>query len=97
SPTWQEIEVTIPPQAPVMNAPVENGLSPNLNGTCWPGAVLTLTFSDSPIEHPVDNDNGTWRFRRDEPFAPEITHTATLIQTAAQQPSPEAQRTFTVA
>ncbi|SFH49381.1 hypothetical protein SAMN03159297_05575, partial [Pseudomonas sp. NFACC45] len=60
SPTWQEIEVSIPPQAPVMDAPVENGLSPNLSGTCWPGAVLTLTFSDSPTEHPVNNDNGTW-------------------------------------
>ncbi|WNZ77432.1 hypothetical protein [Pseudomonas sp. P105] len=97
SPTWQEIEVTIPPLAPVMNVPVENGLSPDLNGTCWPGAVLTLTFSDSTTEHPVENNNGTWSFRRTEPFAPEVTHTATLIQTAAQQTSPEASRTFTVA
>ncbi|YAF57153.1 hypothetical protein GKKCFE_20415 [Pseudomonas sp. E141] len=97
SPTWQEIEVTIPPLAPVMNVPVENGLSPNLSGTCWPEAVLTLTFSDSATEHPVENNNGTWSFRRTEPFAPEVTHTATLIQTAAQQPSPPAQRTFTVA
>ncbi len=96
SPTWQEIEVTIPPLAPVMNAPVENGLSPNLNGTCWPDAVLTLTFSDSTTEHPVENNNGTWNFRRTEPFAPEVIHTATLIQTAAQQPSPAASRTFTV-
>ncbi|BBP55152.1 hypothetical protein PHLH3_47780 [Pseudomonas sp. St386] len=96
SPTWQEIEVTIPPLAPVMNVPVENGLSPNLNGTCWPDAVLTLTFSDSTTEHPVENNNGTWNFRRTEPFAPEVIHTATLIQTAAQQPSPAASRTFTV-
>ncbi|MCQ6260266.1 hypothetical protein MA884_27620, partial [Pseudomonas sp. Q11] len=64
SPTWQEIEVTIPPLAPVMNVPVENGLSPDLNGTCWPDAVLTLTFSDSATEHPVENNNGTWHFRR---------------------------------
>lgn len=97
SPTWQEIEVTIPPLAPVMNVPVENGLSPNLSGTSWPEAVLTLTFSDSATEHSVENNNGTWSFRRTEPFAPEVTHTATLIQTAAQQPSPPAQRTFTVA
>lgn len=97
SPTWQEIEVTIPPLAPVMNVPVENGLSPNLSGTCWPEAVLTLIFSDSATEHPVENNNGTWSFRRTEPFAPGVTHTATLIQTAAQQPSPPAQRTFTVA
>ncbi|WP_235395372.1 hypothetical protein [Pseudomonas brassicacearum] len=96
SPTWQEIEVTIPPLAPVMNVPVENGLSPNLNGTCWPDAVLTLTFSDSTTEHPVENNNGTWNFRRTEPFAAEVIHTATLIQTAAQQPSPAASRTFTV-
>nr|BFE94644.1 hypothetical protein GCM10020185_51800 [Pseudomonas brassicacearum subsp. brassicacearum] len=79
-----------------MNVPVENGLSPNLNGTCWPDAVLTLTFSDSTTEHPVENNNGTWNFRRTEPFAPEVIHTATLIQTAAQQPSPAASRTFTV-
>ncbi|MCQ6260279.1 hypothetical protein MA884_27715, partial [Pseudomonas sp. Q11] len=48
-------------------------------------------------EHPVENNNGTWHFRRTEPFAPEVTHTATLIQAAAQQTSPEASRTFTVA
>ncbi|SEN52086.1 hypothetical protein SAMN03159293_00228, partial [Pseudomonas sp. NFACC39-1] len=39
SPEWIKLEVTIPPLAPVMDAPVENGLSPNLSGTCWPGAV----------------------------------------------------------
>ncbi|MCQ6256976.1 hypothetical protein MA884_10760, partial [Pseudomonas sp. Q11] len=64
SSTWIVLEVNIPPLAPVMNVPVENGLSPDLNGTCWPGAVLTLTFSDSTTEHPVENNNGTWHFRR---------------------------------
>ncbi|WP_460144473.1 hypothetical protein [Pseudomonas sp. H1_D09] len=48
--------------------------------------MLTLTFSDSTTEHPVENNNGTWNFRRTEPFAAEVIHTATLIQTAAQQP-----------
>jgi hypothetical protein len=94
---WIRLEVTIPPLAPVMNAPVENGLSPNLSGTCWPGAELKLTFSDSTLEHSVTNDNGTWRFRRDEPFAPDIAHTATMTQTAAQQTSPAASITFMVA
>ncbi|WP_235195281.1 hypothetical protein [Pseudomonas brassicacearum] len=97
SPDAIEIEVTIPPVAPVMNPPVENGLSPNLSGTCWPEAELKLTFSDSAIEHIVDNHNGSWSFRRDEPFAPEITHTASLTQFAAQQTSLPAIKTFVVA
>lgn len=96
SPNWVEVEVTIPPLAPVMNEPVENGLSPDLSGTCWPGATLKLTYSDSTTEHSVANDDGRWQFRREAPFAPDITHTATLIQTAAEQDSPPASRTFTV-
>ncbi|KKK07925.1 hypothetical protein JZ00_30730 [Pseudomonas frederiksbergensis] len=96
SANWVEVEVTIPPLAPVMNEPVENGLSPNLSGTCWPGAVLKLKYSDSDIEHAVTNNNGVWSFRRETPFELETLHTATLIQTAAEQDSPPASRTFTV-
>ncbi|WP_434578263.1 hypothetical protein [Pseudomonas sp. Z1-6] len=96
SPNWYKLEITIPPLAPVMNVPVENGLSPDLSGTCWPGAVLKLKYSDSNTEHPVTNNNGSWSFRRETPFEPEITHTATLTQTDAEQTSPPASRTFTV-
>ncbi|MBV4550568.1 hypothetical protein HU742_005335 [Pseudomonas sp. SWRI102] len=96
SPDWYKLEITIAPLAPVMDSPVENGLSPNLSGTCWPGASLKLKYSDSNTEHPVTNNNGRWTFRRETPFAPDITHTATLIQHAASQDSPPASRTFTV-
>ncbi|XXD87274.1 hypothetical protein J3P82_06170 [Pseudomonas sp. Z4-20] len=96
SPNWYKLEITIPPLAPVMDPPVENGLSPDLSGTCWPGAVLKLKYSDSNTEHPVTNNNGSWSFRRETSFEPEITHTATLTQTDAEQTSPPASRTFTV-
>ncbi|MBC3374040.1 hypothetical protein HU762_08785 [Pseudomonas sp. SWRI92] len=96
SPDRYKLEITIAPLAPVMDSPVENGLSPNLSGTCWPGASLKLKYSDSNTEHPVTNNNGRWTFRRETPFAPDITHTATLIQHAASQDSPPASRTFTV-
>ncbi|MGE8188922.1 hypothetical protein [Pseudomonas sp. NPDC086278] len=96
SPNWVILNVTIAPLAPVMNEPVENGLSPNLSGICWPGAVLKLKYSDSPTEHAVDNQNGTWSYRRAEPFESGKTHTATITQTAAQQTSPAASKTFVV-
>ncbi|MGE8188923.1 hypothetical protein [Pseudomonas sp. NPDC086278] len=96
SPNWIILKVTIAPLAPVMNEPVENGLSPQLSGTCWPGAVLKLKYSDSPTEHAVDNQNGTWNYRRAEPFESGKTHTVTITQTAAQQTSPAAPKTFVV-
>ncbi|MCX2544696.1 hypothetical protein [Pseudomonas sp. COW5] len=96
SPNWKILTVTIPPEAAVMNVPVENGLSPDLSGTCWATATLQLTYSDSPTRHPVTNNNGVWRFRRDLPFEPDKTHTATIIQTVANQNSPPASRDFVV-
>lgn len=96
SPEWVVIMVTIPPLAPVMNVPVENDLSPLLSGTCWPGATLSLKFSDSSTLHPVTNSNGTWSFRRDAPFAEYVNHTASITQTAAGQISEAASRQFEV-
>ncbi|WP_223490703.1 Ig-like domain-containing protein [Pseudomonas sp. A-RE-19] len=97
SPTWLVVKVTIAPLAPGMNEPVEDGLSPQLSGTCWPGAVLQLTYSDSPsISHPVTNNNGTWSFRRDTPFAEDVIHTVSITQTAAGQTSVPGSKTFEV-
>jgi hypothetical protein len=96
SPNWVKLKVTIPPLAPVMNEPVENGLSPQLSGTCLPEATLSLKYSDSPTLHPVVNTNGTWSFRRDLPFEPEKTHNATITQTAAGQISAPTSKTFMV-
>ncbi|WP_415773515.1 hypothetical protein [Pseudomonas sp. LB3P38] len=96
SPNWVVSKVTIPPLPPGMNEPVENGLSPNLGGTCWPGALLKLKYSDSATEHSVDNHNGTWSYRRVQPFEPGKTHTVTLTQTAASQTSLPTSKTFEV-
>ncbi|MFL6964884.1 hypothetical protein ACJ6X8_01450 [Pseudomonas alvandae] len=98
SPTWVEVEVTIPPLAPGMGDPVDNGLSPNFSGTCWPGATLKLTFNDDGVMRTVidDDNDGRWAFRRDTPFEPDVSHTATLIQTAAEQDSPETFKVFSV-
>ena len=96
SANWVVVKVTIPPLAPVMNEPVENGLSPQLSGTCWPGATLSLKYSDSATLHPVVNANGTWSFRRDLPFAPDKPHTVTITQIAAGQTSAPTSKTFAV-
>ncbi|KNH28544.1 hypothetical protein ACS77_07060 [Pseudomonas syringae] len=96
SPNYVTIKVTIPPLAPTINAPVENGLSPQLSGTCWPGAGVNVQYSDSVTVHRPSGNNGTWTFRRDIPFAPDITHTVTVTQTMAGQTSPAASQTFVV-
>ncbi|MEO6677071.1 MAG: hypothetical protein ABIO21_06835 [Pseudomonas sp.] len=93
---WVEISVTIAPLAPVITNLVENELSPTITGTCWPGAVVDLVFSDSPTVNKAVVTNGTWSFRRPTPFAPDVTHTVTVTQTAASQTSPAAQRSFSV-
>lgn len=95
---WVEIKVTIAPLAPVITSLVENGLSPTVTGTCWPGAVVSLVFSDRPtVVHSPSGATGTWTFRRPTDFASGVTHTVTVTQTAASQTSPPVQRTFTVA
>lgn len=95
---WVEIKVTIAPLAPVITSLVENGLSPTVTGTCWPGAVVSLVFSDRPtVVHSPSGATGTWTFRRPTDFASGVTHTVTVTQTAASQTSPSVQRTFTVA
>lgn len=93
---WVELEVTIPAMPPTLNDPVEEGLSPRLSGTCWPGALLNVKFSDSTTVHPVSGSDGTWSLRRDLPFAPGVTHTVTVTQTAGGQTSPGVSKTFVV-
>ncbi|MFC6693579.1 hypothetical protein ACFQD2_25115 [Pseudomonas lini] len=96
SPNYVTVKVTIPPLAPGLDAPVENGLSPQLSGTCWPGAVVNVKYSDSATVHRPSGNNGTWTFRRDTPFATEITHTVTVTQVSAEQTSQESSKTFVV-
>ncbi|MFJ2487334.1 hypothetical protein [Pseudomonas sp. NPDC087639] len=94
---WVYLDVTIPPLAPGLNDPVEDGLSPKLSGTCWPGAAVKIRYSDEDqVEHDGIVSGGTWQFRRDKEFAPDVSHTVTVTQFAAEQTSPPVSKTFTV-
>lgn len=93
---WYTLKVTIPPLAPGLYDPVENGLSPTFSGTCWPGAKVELLFSDDITVHTATVTGGTWTFLRAEPFAPDVAHTVFVTQTAAQQTSAKSSKTFTV-
>ncbi|HWH86960.1 MAG TPA: hypothetical protein VNV36_09320 [Pseudomonas sp.] len=97
SPNWHILKVTIPPKAPGLNDPEEDGLSPKLSGTCWPGAAVNIQYSDeSSIVHKGVVSGNTWKFRRDKEFALDVTHTVTVTQLAAQQTSEPVSKTFTV-
>jgi hypothetical protein len=93
---WVTLVVTIAPLAPDVNDPVEDGLSPRFSGKCWPGAVVSLTFSGSPTVYTATVVDGNWTFRREPPFTPGVTHTVTVTQTVSQQTSPSVAKTFTV-
>ncbi|MEB0046401.1 MULTISPECIES: hypothetical protein [unclassified Pseudomonas] len=98
SQNWVRVVVKIPPLAPAITGLVDNELSPALSGTCWrSGAVVKLTFSDKPgTAETATVTGGTWTLRRSTPFAPNVPHTVTVTQTAAQQTSPPTTRTFEV-
>ncbi|MBC8996616.1 hypothetical protein IAI51_08775 [Pseudomonas sp. N40(2020)] len=97
SPNWIAHTINIPPLAPGLNDPVEDGLSPKLSGTCWPGAAVKIQYSDeNKIVHDAIVSGGTWQFRRDKEFAPDVSHTVTVTQFAAEQTSPPVSKTFTV-
>jgi len=92
-------QVVIKAPLPFIDSIVENGLSPDITGTCWKGAEVTLIFSDANTpSHPVsDSDkDGTWTFRRQAPFKPG-SYTVKATQTFGEQTSNEVTRTFTVA
>ena len=92
-----DIPVTIEPSAPVITGLEDNGFSPSIFSTCWPGAVVNLKFDDdNDSEHRPDVTNGSWTFRRETDFALGVTHTVTVTQTVAQQTSLSASETFTV-
>ncbi|UVL39272.1 hypothetical protein LOY55_24030 [Pseudomonas sp. B21-040] len=93
---WVTLVVTIAPLAPDVNDPVEDGLSPRFSGKCWPGAVVSLTFSGSSTVHTATVVGDNWTFQRGTPFTTGVTHTVTVTQTAAQQTSPSVAKTFTV-
>ncbi|MGL6246784.1 hypothetical protein [Pseudomonas sp.] len=97
SPEWTVLWVTIPPLAPVIEKVEEDGLSPKISGTCWPGAVVNLTYSgESGTPHSPVVTDGRWSFQRTLPFVPDTPYTVSVIQIAAEQTSPAATATFMV-
>lgn len=100
SSTWLQ-----PPETVVISAPpaviekvTPNGLFAKVVGQCWPGAELTITFSDDPASHPVtDTDNdGQWDFQRSSAFRPG-RHTVTVTQTFGGQTSSPVSMPFEIA
>ncbi|VEF12565.1 Uncharacterised protein [Pseudomonas fluorescens] len=93
---WARLDVTIPPYAPVLDNPIEDGQSPQITGTCWPGAVVTLEYNNDGKKHHPIVTNDRWTFRRPEPFESGVTHTFSVFQTVAPQSSAAAKGNFTV-
>lgn len=93
-----EVPVVIKAPLPSIDTITENGLSPDITGTCWKGALVTLTFSDGTTTYPVsDTDkDGRWTYRRPASFTPG-THTIKATQTFGGQTSSEVIKSFTVA
>ncbi|WP_147406997.1 hypothetical protein [Pseudomonas sp. 91RF] len=92
------VSVVISSPLAVIEKVTPNGLFAKVNGQCWPGAVVTITFSDSPTPHPVtDTDkNGEWDFQRPAAFRPG-RHTVTVTQTFGGQTSNPVTTTFEIA
>lgn len=95
---WVVFKVSIPPLAPDITSIVDNELSPIITGKCWAGSgvVLNLLYSDSSTVHNPTVTNGSWTFRRTNPFAHDVRHTVTVTQTVASQTSDPASGTFTI-
>ncbi len=92
------VSVVIPIPLAVIEKVTPNGLFAKVNGQCWPGAVVTITFSDSPTPHPVtDTDkNGEWDFQRPTAFRPG-NYTVTVTQTFGGQTSNPVSLPFEIA
>jgi hypothetical protein len=59
--------------------------SPRIKGTCWLGAILSLTYTGGTT-HSVTSSNGNWEFRRDIEFKPG-EHSFSVTQTFGGQVS----------
>ncbi len=88
--------VTIPPLAPGLDDPSEEGLEPIFSGTCWSEAVVKLRFSDDDMEYEADVEGERWTFQRTKAFEPGVLHRVTVTQIVVDLPSVSASKTFTV-
>ncbi|MHC8388061.1 Ig-like domain-containing protein [Pseudomonas sp. MDT2-39-1] len=94
SPTWVPLYVCIPPLAPDISKVDVVGLLVAVSGTCWQNAEVELTFSDRDRTFAAEVTGTDWVFQRAEHFEPDILHTVTVTQTAAEQTSLPASETF---
>ncbi|WP_460121059.1 hypothetical protein [Pseudomonas sp. H3_G09] len=85
---------SIPPQAPGLNDPQENGQSPIFTGTCWPGAEVLLAFNGDG-RYVAETDEGQWRYEKPGGFVPG-QYTVTVTQIAAEQESVAVRKDFAV-
>ncbi|WP_339538590.1 hypothetical protein [Pseudomonas sp. RA_15y_Pfl2_54] len=90
------LHVTIPPLAPGLDDPSEEGLEPIFSGTCWSEAVVKLRFSDDGSEYEADVEGERWAFQRTKAFEPGVLHRVTVTQIVVDVPSVPASKTFTV-
>lgn len=91
------IPMIVPTPPAVIDKVIANGLLPQVEGQCWPGAVMTITFSDIPDPHSLsDTDkDGTWTFQRLAAFRPG-RHTVTVTQTFGGQTSNPVSMSFDI-
>ncbi|WP_434595946.1 hypothetical protein J3Q09_06575 [Pseudomonas sp. R4-83] len=96
SPTWCVLKVTVPPLAPGLNVPSEEGLSPVFSGTGWSGAEVHINFNGDSQTYKAPVVAEVWTFQRATPFIADTPHTIEVKQVAAELESPKAAKTFTV-
>jgi len=96
SPTWCVLKVTIPPLAPGLNVPAEEGLSPVFSGTGWSGAEVHINFNGDSQTHKAPVAAEVWTFQRATPFIADTPHTIEVRQFAEGLESPKAAKTFTI-
>ncbi|MFP0193803.1 hypothetical protein ACKJSM_01280 [Pseudomonas sp. PHC1] len=91
------LSVIIPAPVAVIEKVTPNGLFATVVGQCWPGAQLTITFSNEPTPYTVaDTDkNGQWDFQRPTAFSPG-RHTVTVTQTFGGQTSNQVSMSFDI-
>ena len=87
--------LVIKPLAPLITSKVVEDFSPRIKGTCWPEAILSLTYTGATT-HSVTSADGIWEFRREGKFEPG-QHSFSVIQSFGGQTSVAAgPETFTI-
>jgi hypothetical protein len=73
--------VSIAPREPGLDVPPEVGLTPIFSGTCYPGALVNITFSDSSTSFGATVTGDTWIYQRQTPFTDGVPCTIEATQT----------------